>query len=309
MKRIAALILLILLGLYFFSGVIIVQQGGYALKMRALAGEPILLEPGLHFKIPLFDQITEGYAQPIQPESLQANGATETPFLSAETFDKHTIALGYSVLVQITDPLAFSQAEQRDQGNLFKKIRDQLNQILSAKIAEQTLVQSLQASTQQATGNESIAALNPRLQASGIKILSWYCTSMNIASFERALWVDHMKAEQEGQLAALQKQTAFLSQSLRKQADDKINAVLTEGMAQANKIRTSGALEVSKIYSDAYNKDPAFYEFFQNLHLYKKVLSSKQDVLILSTHTPFFSALAPNNIGLPTKHASRNESR
>lgn len=305
MKRVLGVLLLILLGCYFFASVIIIQQGDYALKVSAWSAEPILLGPGLHVKIPFFDEITLGYAQPIQPESLQANGATETPFLSAETFDKHTIALGYSVLLQITDPLAFSQAAHGDQDSFFKKIRDELNQTLSAKMAEQTLVQSLQASTQQATSNASIAALNPTLQASGIKILNLYCTSMNIANFERALWIDHMKTEQELQLAALQKQTAFLSQSLRVQADDKINAILVAGMSQANKIQSSGALEASKIYADAYNKDPAFYEFFQNLQMYKKVLSNKQDVLILSTHTPFFSALIPEH----RQATSRNESR
>jgi len=309
MKRAVGIILLILLGLYFFSAVVMIHQGDYALKTNALSPQPTLLGPGLHGKVPFFDKITEGCARAMQPESLQANGATETPFLSADTFDKHTIALGYSVLVQVTDPLAFNQAAQGDTDGFFKNLRATLNKILSEKIAEQTLVQSLQASTQQATSNAIIAALNPELRTSGVKILRVYCTAMNIANFERSSWIDQMKTEQENQLAALQKQTAFLSQHLRTQADDKINAVLADGLSRANKIRTAGALEANKVYADAYNKDPAFYEFFQNLQMYKKTLTNKQDVLILSTHTPFFSTLASSNIGLPSKHVIRNESQ
>lgn len=303
MKRLVVILLLILLTIYFCCGVV-VTQGTYALKFSKLSQTkmPVLLSPGLHFKIPLLDSIDTGYTQPFQLPALQANGATETPYLSAETFDKHNIALGYSVLLQINDPIAFYQATQP--GNLVKDLHNQINQSLSNKIAEQTLMQLLQASTQQNTNNAIIATLNQTLQVSGIKILAIYFTSINIASFERPIWIDRMKTQQESQLVQLQQQTALLSQSLRTETDNKIAAVLAQGIEQANKIRTNGALSANKIYLDAYDKDPAFYEFFQNLQLYKKILTSKQDVLILSTHTPFFSTLA--NTGVPNKNTARN---
>lgn len=303
MKRLIVILLLILLALYFCCGVV-VTQGTYALKFSTLSQTktPTLLNPGLHFRIPLLDSIETGSTQPIQLPALQANGATETPYLSAQTFDKHNIALGYSVLLQINDPAAFYQ--KTHPGNLVKDLRNQLNQALSNKIAGQTLMQLLQASTQQNTSNAIIATLNQTIQPSGIKILALYFTSINIANFERPVWIDHMKTQQESQLAQLQQQTTLLSQSLRAETDNKITAILAQGIDQANKIRTNGALYANKIYLDAYDKDPAFYEFFQNLQMYKQILTSKQDVLILSTHTPFFSTLA--STGAPSKNTARN---
>ncbi|MFX8708220.1 hypothetical protein ABTM42_20210, partial [Acinetobacter baumannii] len=69
--------------------------------------------------------------------------------------------------------------------------------------------------------------------------------------------------------------------------------LLAKGKQQADTLRTTADLEATQTYAMAYHKNPEFYEFFHNLQLYKKVLNTKQDILILSTHTPFFQSLTP----------------
>ena len=132
------------------------------------------------------------------------------------------------------------------------------------------------------------------LAPKGVQLNTLMITSINVAQDERSAWVDKMKAVQEAQLNQLRQETSTLSQTLKANTDNKVAKVLGDGKMQADQIRSQADLEVTQIYAQAYNQDPNFYEFFHNLQLYKKVLSSKQDVLVLSTQTPFFKSLAPS---------------
>jgi len=291
MKRIyiVILIIVVLLG----ASIFVVPEGSYVFKYNVWekTHQPKLLEPGLHFKWPFVQKVV--YSQQ-EPQILTADGSAAHPFVAAQTFDKHTLEIGYGLVWKNIDPKQFYQANQ--DGNILNSVQDNLRKLLSVSIMQMTLPQVLQLNQQQTLLNQILAKMNKQFEAKGIKFLTLTMTSVDIANAEKSAWLDQMKAQQQNQLTELQQQTSTLTQTLKTSADDKAATIIAKGNAEADKIKADADLNANQIYADAYNKDPQFYEFFHNLQMYKQVLSSKQDVVVLSTHTPFFSSLAaPSN--------------
>ena len=290
------------LNLYLFLGVIFllfycffeVSDKEYAIKWsKNSPNQTQLLSTGLHFKLPFFESID---IFDKLPQITNINGTNDFPYLVAETFDKHSLEIGYSVVWKINNPKLFF--ENKTKKNITFLIKDETLSLLTQEMASLTLPQILQTPQQKILIQKILARANSSESntiKSGIEIGSIYITSINIGSPERSSWIQNMQAEQARQLNELEKQTAVLSQSLRKTSDEKIALTLEKGMEQANHIRTEADLSATAIYAKAYNEDPNFYKFFENLKAYKKVLNSKNDIMILSTHTPFFESLSNSN--------------
>lgn len=68
-------------------------------------------------------------------------------------------------------------------------------------------------------------------------------------------------------------ETAFTRmQTARKQESDTIRA---QGQKQAQIIRATAEAEAAKTYADAFNKDPAFYDFYRAMQSYDTVFSGQ----------------------------------
>jgi membrane protease subunit HflC len=279
MKRIFPLII-ILVGLLFDS-IYVVPQGSYAVMHDKI------INPGLHFKWPFIERAHYGSTLPV---TLLADGSTESPFLTVQTFDKHNLEIGYQLVWQITDPITYYHATK--QSTPINDIRAKLNDELGLRISQLTLAQLQQNDQQQTMLNHVLDAINPIAASKGIQLTSLLITSVNVASQDKTAWINQLKISQQENLDQLRQETSTLAQSLKANADQKANDIVEKAQAQADQIRTQGDLEATKIYTSAYNKDPAFYEFFHNLQMYKQLLTNKQDVLVFSTHTPFFKSMS-----------------
>ena len=64
----------------------------------------------------------------------------------------------------------------------------------------------------------------------------------------------------------------------------------SEATLQAQRTRGEGDAEALRIYADAFEKDPQFYEFQRTLEAYEKTLKDKT-VVVLPLETEFFRFL------------------
>ena len=67
--------------------------------------------------------------------------------------------------------------------------------------------------------------------------------------------------------------------------------MLAEAQKNAFTIRGEGDAEASKIYADAYGKDPEFYRFYRSLEAYEKSFNSKNDIMVVKPDSEFFNYL------------------
>ena len=62
---------------------------------------------------------------------------------------------------------------------------------------------------------------------------------------------------------------------------------------EASKIMCKAYAEAIKIYSNAFSKDPEFYEFYKTLEVYKNSLP-KQNIIISTKDNDFLKRLKKN---------------
>lgn len=69
-------------------------------------------------------------------------------------------------------------------------------------------------------------------------------------------------------------------------------SILSEAYAQAEQIKGVADAEATRIYADAYESDPDFFELWRTLESYRTTLSSMDK--ILSTNIPYFDVMVGN---------------
>ncbi len=280
MKKIISIAIGIAFVILVYFSLIIVPQ-----NKLAIVSQSEVLSSGLHAhwpwqKIKWLD---------LAPQVLQTTPQGLPLTVAVTTFDGHQLLLTYNLLWQISDKPKFLAAFGK------QKIDDLMiaasDQTLKNVVATLTVPQLIVQLTDGATLNQLLQNTNVLLTSLGVNVLDLNVISIGVAESERAAWAAQMERQQTAQLELVQKQTATLSQDLHNAVDSKILQMLKTGAEQAAKIKSNGDLAATQIYADAYHQNPEFYEYFHHLQLYKKLLNNKQDVLVFSTHTPFFSAL------------------
>lgn len=67
---------------------------------------------------------------------------------------------------------------------------------------------------------------------------------------------------------------------MKSDADRQAAVIEAEAYAQAEKLKGEGDAEAARIYAEAYNRDPEFYEFYRTLEAYKEALGSNTKIVI-----------------------------
>ncbi len=70
------------------------------------------------------------------------------------------------------------------------------------------------------------------------------------------------------------------SLKIRAAADKERTVILADAYAEAEKLRGKAEAEATRIYSQAHQKDPDFYQLLRTLETYKKILDEKTTLLL-----------------------------
>jgi len=78
---------------------------------------------------------------------------------------------------------------------------------------------------------------------------------------------------------------------MRSEADRDKSEILANAYREAQILRGQGDAEATRIYGEAYSKDPDFYRLLRTLEAYKKILPGKT-TLVLRTDSDLFRYLS-----------------
>ena len=80
---------------------------------------------------------------------------------------------------------------------------------------------------------------------------------------------------------------AAQAERIRASADRQSEVILAEAYRDAQKTKGEGDAEASRIYAEAFGKDPEFARFYRNLEAYRQSFSEKTDVLVMDPSSDF----------------------
>ena len=81
------------------------------------------------------------------------------------------------------------------------------------------------------------------------------------------------------------------SEKIRSNADRQREVILAKAYRDAQKTKGEGDAQATKIYAEAFQKNPEFYTFYRSLEAYKQSFQNKSDMMVLEPNSEFFKYL------------------
>ncbi len=97
-----------------------------------------------------------------------------------------------------------------------------------------------------------------------------------------------MEAERDRIAKEFRSKGAEAAERIRADADRQRTVILAEANQEADKMRGEGDAKATETYANAYGKNPEFYAFYRSLDAYENTFRSQGDLLVLEPDSEFF---------------------
>ncbi|PMH42369.1 HflC protein [Vibrio sp. 10N.286.49.B3] len=280
-----------------------------------------IYEPGLHFKMPLFDGVKTLDAR------IQTMDGTSDRFVTSEKkdviidsyvkwriedFGQYYLATGGGNALtaqallerKVTDVLR-SEIGSREIKQIVSGPRNK--DILPDDIADVDLVSEVTKEALEIDGERDKIMDNvledtrkSAMNDLGVHVVDFRMKKINLPDEISESIYRRMRAERESVARKHRSQGREKAEVIRAQAELEVATVLAEADKTARVTRGDADAKAAAIYSEAYSKDPEFYGFLRSLTAYESSFSSKSDMLVLDPKSDFFKYMNDAN-GAPTK--------
>jgi membrane protease subunit HflC len=264
-----------------------VDQREHAIKFRF--GEIVRTdyEPGLHFKIPLVNNVTK-YDRRI----LTRNNPTEE-FL---TLEKKNLKVDFYVKWRIIDPGQYYRAVSGDELRATNRLIEIVKDGIRAEFAKRTVRQVVTADRQEIMDDMMVSAGEVAAQL-GIEVVDVRVKRLDLPDEVSDSVFNRMRQERARIASQLRAEGAENAERIRSEADRERTVILAEAYRDSQKIRGEGDAVSAAIYADAFERDAEFYRFHRSLNAYRRSLGLEGDLWVLGPKSDFFRYLNDPNGG------------
>ena len=243
-------------------------------------GNPVSteLEPGLKVKLP--DPIQSVQKLDKRVQVYQADS------LELLTLDKKSVAIDYYGTWRITDPVTYIKTV-KDKNGAEARLSDVFSSSLGIQMGKYNL-EDLVNTDQEKLKLESMLAdtvsyAQEKTSEYGIEVIDAKIRVLNFPESNKQSVYDRMKAEREQMAKKYRSEGGEEAAKIRADAEKEQQIILSEAYKQAQQIKGEGDAEAIRIYGEAFQKDPAFYEFIRTLETYEKTIDEDTTLILPST--------------------------
>ena len=124
----------------------------------------------------------------------------------------------------------------------------------------------------------------------GIEVLGVGLRRLNFPRQNKDAVFQRMEAERERIAVHYRSEGKELSEKLKAEADRLKAELINTAQRKAEEIQGEADAEATRIYAEAYGKDPEFYEFYQTLETLRRIMTG-DDIVILPADSPILRFL------------------
>ncbi len=276
--RSAAIILLLLVLAVAYFATFFVDERERAALFRL--GEIVRTDykPGLHFKIPLINQVRkfDGRIQTldVQPER----------FLTVE---KKNVIVDSFVKWKIEDVGRFYTAVAGDPVQAGLRLEQIIKDGLRSEFSKRTINEVVSGERAQIMSILTSNA-NQEAQRIGISVIDVRVKRIDLPSEVSNSVYRRMEAERSRVARDFRSRGAEAAERIRADADRQRTVILAEAYRDAETVRGEGDAKAADTYAKAYGKDSEFYAFYRSLNSYRSVFDKQGDMLVLEPDSDFF---------------------
>lgn len=276
-KLIAGLIILFVIVVAIFNSFFIVNEREQALVVEFGKIQRPVQEAGLHFKIPVMQQVIflekRVLSLDVRPQEVLAA-------------DQRRILVDSFARFRIVDPVLRYQAAANDRiaADLLEKIMESTVRQVLAKEPMQNIVSGERAQLMQQISDIT----NEQAKSIGLEVIDVRLKRVDLPIQNSKAIFQRMETERQQEAAEKRAEGNRDAIKIKADADRQVAVLVAEAEKQAQIIRGEADGRAVKIFADAFGKDEDFFEFYRTMQAYRKALGQNDTTLVLSPDSEFF---------------------
>lgn len=277
-KSILAVVILAVVALVGNASLFVVQEQQLALLLRLGEIVDADFEPGLHFKVPVIQDVQK------YDKRIQTLDAPPEQFL---TIEKKFVVVNSYAKWRIADVAQYFRSTRGNADATARLLSARINAALRDEFGKRTVNEVVSGeraeimATLAKEANDNAADLGVEIVDVRIKQIDF---NENISEniYER------MRTERQRVAAELRAQGAEEAEKIQADADRQRIEIVANAYREAEQLRGEGDAGAAEIYANAFQQNADFYGFWRSLTAYRDVFSDGGSMMVLDPDSEFF---------------------
>ena len=270
---------LLVLALVTAMSLYTVDQRKAAIKFQLGEVVAVQTEPGLYFLVPVLQNVRL-YDTRIQ--TLDARDAER--FLTSEN---KNVKVDSFVKWRIVDVRQFFVSVRGDSVAAEARISQTVNDALRAEFAKRT-VHDVVSGEREMIMSTVADKVDKDLKNIGVEVVDVRLKRVDLVDEISTDVYRRMESERKRVASELRATGQAEGEKIRADADRQRQVTVAEAYRDAQRIKGEGDAQASRIYAEAFQKNPEFYSFYRSMEAYRQGMRTKGDVMVLDPNSEFF---------------------
>jgi membrane protease subunit HflC len=289
---IAVLAVVVLALLVVYSAAFTVRADRQAVVLQFGRWIATVREPGLYWKIPFLQNVVE-FDNRLLYRDIQQREVTMQ--------DQKRMTVDAYVAYRIVDPRIFL-ARMRTVENWQGQLDNTAANILRAQLGQMPFGAML--TPQRTVFNQRLTdQLRSEVVSFGVDIVEMRVTRADVPDANTEAIFARMRSERQREAAQERAEGEEARLRIRAEADRERTVLEADARRQAAMLQGAADAEATRIYAEAFGRDPQFFAFWRSLQAYQRALGDGTSTMVLAPEGDFFRYF--NNMrGLATPPAT-----
>ena len=269
---------LVVLALVVYASTFVVNQWEVALKLRLGEIVDSDYEPGIHFKIPIWNNIKKFDGR------IQTLDSRPQRFLTVEK--KDVIVDSYAKW-RITNPGQFFRSTGGDSGRTARLLSERINTSLRDEFGKRT-IQEVVSDDRLELMQVLTKRVDRQVAELGIEVVDVRVKKIDLPPEVSESVYERMRAERERVARDLRAKGGEAAERIQADADRQRIVTLADAYKLSEEVRGEGDAKASETYATAFNQNKDFYSFYRSLNAYRTAFGQGGDMMVLQPESEFF---------------------
>ena len=260
------------------ASVFTVSEGQLAIK--SIGGEIVdaNFQPGLHFRIPLVEEVSRF------DKRIITRLYRQELFLTRE---QEQLKVDFYVKWRIHNLRRYYEGTGGDEEVANDRLGETIKDSIKTVVTQRTLQQVVTAERAEFT-DSMMKNARPSAEQLGVDLVDVRITKIDLPQQVQDSVFERMRATFKAQAAKLRAEGVESSERTRADANKQQTEILADAARQAGQIRGQGDASASEVYAKSYSKNAEFYSFYRSMQSYREAVGTQGDVLVVAPDNAYF---------------------
>ncbi|WP_407071429.1 MULTISPECIES: protease modulator HflC [unclassified Rhodanobacter] len=278
MMRIGSAIVALVIVLLGLNSMFVVGEGHSALLLQFGRIVRTDYQPGLHFKLPVMQQVMH-----FDKRILSLDAPPERYFTS----EKKSVNVDFYVKWRVADNAAYYRATGGDQLQAAQRLTPIVKDALRFEFNARTLPDLISGGRKDITERVRVQTDASARKNLGIAVVDVRIKRIDLPNEVSESVYKRMRAERLQLANELRFTGQEAAEKIQADADRQGQVLRADAQRDAAKVKGEGDAQAAVIYAQAYGQDPEFFAFYRSLAAYRTSFEDGKGVLVMKPDDEF----------------------